>query len=87
MSNENKEKARLYWACRRGMLELDLVLLPFFEHCYDALTSDEKQTFIAMLELDDPTLYQWFIARQQPQDNAQHLLVEKIIAYARNKTV
>ena len=26
-----EEKARIKWACRRGMLELDVVIMPFFE--------------------------------------------------------
>ena len=87
MTSILQKKAKLYWACRRGMLELDLLLIPFFEQNYDNLNDDEKVTFVHLLEIEDPTLYQWFIARQQPQEPAQHLLVEKIIAYARNKTV
>lgn len=80
-------KAKLYWACRRGMLELDLVLLPFFEQCYDSLTDQEKHTFVQLLEIEDPTLYQWFIARQAPEDAALNQLVEKIIAYARRSAI
>jgi hypothetical protein len=29
------EKSRLKWACRRGMLELDVIFMPFFEHEFD----------------------------------------------------
>ena len=31
------DKARIKWACRRGMLELDVILLPYFEACFDDL--------------------------------------------------
>ena len=31
------EKSRLKWACRRGMLELDVIFMPFFEHEFDGL--------------------------------------------------
>ena len=29
------ERARVKWACRRGMLELDVLVMPFFEECFD----------------------------------------------------
>lgn len=35
-------KARIHWACRRGMRELDISIMPFFEHEYDSLSDDEK---------------------------------------------
>ena len=38
-------KARIHWACRRGMRELDISIMPFFEHEYDSLSDDEKRIF------------------------------------------
>lgn len=35
-------KARIHWACRRGMRELDISIMPFFEHEYDTLSDDEN---------------------------------------------
>lgn len=87
MTINAQEKAKLYWACRRGMLELDLLLLPFLENCYDNLSDEERSTFIQLLAIEDPTLYQWFIARLEPEDPATRALVEKIIAYARRSAV
>ena len=29
------EKSRLKWACRRGMLELDVIFMPFLEHEFE----------------------------------------------------
>jgi antitoxin CptB len=69
------------------MLELDLLLLPFLDNAYDSLNDKEKLTFIHLLKIEDPTLYQWFIARLEPEDPAIRALVEKIIAYARRSTV
>ena len=83
MTNRISQKSKLYWACRRGMLELDLLLLPFFEARYDALSQDEKETFVRLLEMEDPILYQWFIAHQKPEDPKLNQLVEAIIAYKR----
>lgn len=87
MTTKLPPKAKLYWACRRGMLELDLLLLPFFEACYDSLTEPEKHIFVQMLEIEDPTLYQWFIAREAPEEAELKHMVEKILAYARRSTI
>lgn len=87
MTTNAQKKAKLYWACRRGMLELDLLLLPFLEKAYDNLNDEEKAIFVQMLETEDPTLYQWFIARIAPEEPAMRALVEKIIAHARRSAV
>ena len=34
------DKARLRWACRRGMLELDVLFMPFVDEAWDELTDD-----------------------------------------------
>ena len=52
---------RIHWACRRGMLELDLFLLPFFNAKFDTLTSDEQEDFYVLLEESDPTLQDWLM--------------------------
>ncbi len=36
-------KARIHWACRRGMRELDISIMPFFEHEVRQLSDDEKR--------------------------------------------
>lgn len=36
-------KARIHWACRRGMRELDISIMPFFEYEYDTLSDDDKR--------------------------------------------
>jgi antitoxin CptB len=48
---------RLRWACRRGMLELDLILLPFFENQFSQLSEIEQQAFAALLAEPDQDIY------------------------------
>jgi antitoxin CptB len=43
-------KARIHWACRRGMRELDISIMPFFEYEYDSLSDDDKRLFVRLLE-------------------------------------
>ncbi|MDP2153396.1 MAG: succinate dehydrogenase assembly factor 2 [Methylotenera sp.] len=47
------EQRRFAWRCRRGLLELDIVLQNFVLYQYDALTLDELQVFDALLALPD----------------------------------
>jgi len=49
--------ARLRWQCRRGMLELDLLLNAFLDNAYAKLSIGEQQIFQALLEYPDQTLY------------------------------
>ncbi len=60
------EKNRLYWASRRGMLELDLILKPFLDDHFDDLEEDDKNRYEALLEEQDPDLFQWFLKGAQP---------------------
>ena len=45
-------KARVKWACRRGMLELDVILGPFVDEAYDALTDEGKYVFQRLVDHD-----------------------------------
>ncbi|WP_050762834.1 succinate dehydrogenase assembly factor 2 [Reinekea blandensis] len=54
-----EDKARVKWACRRGMLELDVIIMPFFEERFDELSEQQQQDFINLLTCDDPDLFTW----------------------------
>ena len=70
---------RLRWRSRRGMLELDLLLLPFFDEVFSELETGEQQAFIKLLEQDDPDLWEWFSRKGESDDPALAALVEKIL--------
>jgi antitoxin CptB len=66
---------RLFWGSRRGMLELDLILLPFLENVYPGLPQDDKERYWTLLESEDQDMYAWFINREDPQDpNLQRIV-------------
>lgn len=56
----------IYWKSRRGMLELDLVLIPFIKSSYPTLSDNDKATFDELLNLDDPTLLSWLVYGVEP---------------------
>jgi len=63
-----KRYNRLKWACRRGMLELDVLFLPFVEEAFSDLGAEKQQTFERLLTCDDPDLFAWFMGHQKCDD-------------------
>lgn len=70
---------RLRWRSRRGMLELDLLLIPFFDEEFRNLSEDERHTFVELLEQEDPQLLAWFNRRGRPEDERLAAMVDKIL--------
>ncbi|ACT08242.1 protein of unknown function DUF339 [Dickeya chrysanthemi Ech1591] len=83
MNMDINNKARIHWACRRGMRELDISIMPFFEHDYDTLSDDDKQQFIRLLQCDDPDLFNWLMNHGEPVDPGLKRMVSLI--QTRNK--
>lgn len=63
--NDTQTKIKhLRWQCRRGMLELDLLLLPFFDKHYLDLSAPKQALFVELLSWQDPDLYQVLVKRK-----------------------
>jgi len=52
-----KELERVRWRCRRGMLELDIVLNRFIEQHYASLNKAQQAALDRLLDMPDPTLW------------------------------
>jgi len=76
-----KELARIKWTCRRGMKELDIMIMPFFEHVFPTLSEEEQQDFVNLLKVDDPDLFRFCMRQKIPEDVKLAQIVKKIIAY------
>ena len=61
-------KLRIEWDCRRGMLELDKIIMPFYKAHFDQLTDDKKDIFIRLLTATDLQLFSWFFNGSQSDD-------------------
>ena len=62
------ELNRLRWRCRRGLLELDIVLDRFLERHYATLSSTELDVFNTLLLEADATLWDMVSTTPQPND-------------------
>lgn len=71
-------KTRIHWACRRGMRELDIAIMPFFENDYDSLLDADKQVFIRLLECEDPQLYRWLMNQAVPEEADMARMIKMI---------
>ena len=67
---------RLRWSCRRGLLELDLILKRFLERHLDELDAGQRELLVELLEYPDPDLLDWALGRQDPPDLRYRPLVQ-----------
>ena len=69
---------RLRWLCRRGSLELDIILTRYLNQRYESAIESEKKLFEELLALEDSDLQHYFIAQEVPEDPVLAQLVHTI---------
>ena len=72
------EEAKLRWRCRRGMRELDQLLLRFLEREWPQASEAQRAVFLRLLDCEDDKLWRWFMGREQPEADDIHALVRRI---------
>ena len=70
--------AKLGWQCRRGMLELDVILEPFLNQHFAQLTAEMQALFERLLKEADPDLYTWLMGFGQAADPELQQMVKLI---------
>lgn len=70
---------KIYWRSRRGMLELDLLLVPFTLEAYAGLSPADQLRYRQLLEYEDQDLFAWLM-RREPAAN-QQALIDSILAH------
>ncbi len=73
------EESRLKWQCRRGMRELDELLLRYLEDCYPDDDEAGKAAFRAVLELADPELNSYLLQREVPTSEPVARVIDRIL--------
>ena len=56
---DSEDLRRIRWRSRRGMLELDLCLVPFAEHQYSGLALADRAAYRNLLEREDWEILDW----------------------------
>ena len=63
-----KELDRVRWRCRRGMLELDIILQRFVDKYYVLLNKTELEHFDTLLNLPDNDLWDMITSKKEVGD-------------------
>jgi len=74
---EREVRERLYWKCRRGLLELDLVLQGFIEK---SLREDDLKPLSELLDLPDNDLWDIVSGRSEGYEAKYGGLVARLRA-------
>ncbi len=70
-----RELERARWRCRRGLLELDIVLQRFMDEHYARLSETELRQFEMLLDLSDNDLWEMIALRKETENrNLQPVL-------------
>ena len=75
---EDASDSRLRWRCRRGMLELDLMLNTFLDKEYGHLNNNQKIVLDQILDYPDQLLFDLFLGFMQSSDRDVASLVSVI---------
>ena len=73
------ELNRLYWHSRRGMLELDVLLVPFVREVYAGLNETDREVYKRLLECEDQDMFGWFMERTESEDPELQRMVRMIL--------
>jgi len=65
---------RIRWRCRRGLLELDLVLAGFLKRGYSGLDARQRHLFNELLEQPDNDLLDLALGRSEPEPRFRELV-------------
>ena len=76
--SEDAELKRLRWRCRRGMKELDQLLVRWLDSEYASASERERGVFLKLLDCEDDRLWRWFLGYEAPPDAELAALVQRI---------
>jgi antitoxin CptB len=74
---------QMRWRCRRGILEVEMILQPFFERHAEVLVTDRKPLMDQLLLCADTDLMAWFTGGVLPDEPALADFVAEILAEQR----
>ena len=71
----------IFWHSRRGMLELDLLLVPFAREVFESLSHPDQMLYSELLEEEDQDLFTWLMQRTPPEDPRFESIIRQILAH------
>lgn len=78
---------RLFWHSRRGMLELDRLLVPFLQEAYKELDAEDQARYVKLLACEDQDMFAWFMQRNEPEDADIKRMVDMILHHSSQRPI
>jgi antitoxin CptB len=78
---------QLRWRSRRGLLELELLLLPFAGERLTEISTELLGDYERLLECEDLDIYDWLQSRSQPEDGSLEGIVSEVSAFQASRGV
>jgi antitoxin CptB len=78
--DSDAELRRLRWRCRRGMRELDQLMLRYLDRRWGEAPDTERAEFERLLACEDDRLWRWFMGREAVADPGLDDVVRRILA-------
>lgn len=70
------EEDRIRWHCRRGLLELDLILQKFLDSRFTTLSSSQRVAFAGLLAREDGELWALICGDVRPSGKEEAAVLE-----------
>lgn len=80
---ERAALARIRWRCRRGMRELDVLLLRYLDREYPDATPAARAAFETLLSAQDPEIVDLLAGRLKVEDEAVNAIIQRLLAHSR----
>ena len=72
------EYSELKWRCRRGMLELDILLNSYLDKNYRTMSAEQGAVFNEILDYPDQVLFDLLLGNMQSSDDNVNRLIRDI---------
>ncbi len=73
-------KKKILWQCRRGLWELDAILVPFVEVNFDDLNDINQCLFKELVSFEDVEVFDLLVNKKEPEDSKMKPLVDIILS-------
>ena len=71
---------KLRWQCRRGIKEVEVLLVPFYDLCFPQLSQQDQLLFEKLLEQHDVDMFEWFTHRSVPGEQDIARIVQMVLS-------
>ena len=77
----NELEKKILWQCRRGLWELDAILIPFVEKNFSNLEEIEIENFKKLLAYEDIEIFDILVNKKPFEDTEIGDIVSKILEF------